>query len=81
MNDLKNNEITQQKIKELNYTILMTEFTTSLSSLLNSETAFHNLKKSNYNAKWTYKSKFEVTLQLCCSNSKIEYTIEFLATF
>jgi hypothetical protein len=66
MNNLKNNEITQQKIKELKIQDLMMEFT---SPRLHLQVPFQTVRLliiisnvKNYNTKWTYKAKFEVTL-------------------
>jgi hypothetical protein len=72
----KNYEIKQQKIKELKLHNIDDIFYFISKFPSNSETALHHLKMSNYNTKWTYKAKFEVTLQFHCSNSKIEFTIE-----
>ena len=78
MNNLKNNDITQKKIKEFKYTRLMTYFTSTSYLPSNSETTSHNLKMSNYNTKWTYKAIFEITLHFHYSKSRIEYIVEFL---
>jgi hypothetical protein len=59
MINLKNYEITKQKIKELKLYSIDEIFYFISKSLINSDISLHNLKMSNYITTWTYKIQFD----------------------